>query len=269
MLNELKDSWKRVCQKSVERQRKFEESLLLSGQFSDALHALLEWLKKAKARLAEDGPVHGDLDTVTTLVDHHKQLETDLDKRSAQMQSVMKTGRNLEKSDETKETTKNLTELQRLWDDVQDLSAKRKTRLDGALREAERLHKSVHMLLEWLSEAEQRLRFAAAAPDDEEQARELLEVHAKFMKDLREKEFDKEETLGLAHSILGKAHPDAVPIIKNWISIIQSRWEEISTWAISRQTKLEAHLKSLKDLDDSIEELLEWLAGLERNLMSK
>ncbi|XP_065091709.1 dystonin isoform X9 [Ochlerotatus camptorhynchus] len=268
MMNELKDSWKRVCHKSVERQRKFEEALLLSGQFADALQALLEWLRKAKVRLAEDGPVHGDLDTVTTLFDHHKQLESDLDKRSAQMQSVMKTGKDLEKSDETRETSKNLKELQKLWDDVQDLSARRKSRLEVALKEAERLHKSVHMLLEWLSEAEQKLRFAAAAPDDEAQANDLLDEHSRFMKELREKEFDKEETLGLANSILGKAHPDAIPIIKNWISIIQSRWDEISQWALSRQTKLESHLKSLKDLDESIEELLAWLAGLEATLLN-
>ncbi|XP_062535716.1 uncharacterized protein LOC134204925 isoform X3 [Armigeres subalbatus] len=268
MINELKDSWKRVCHKSVERQRKFEEALLLSGQFADALQALLEWLRKAKVRLAEDGPLHGDLDTVTALVDHHKQLESDLDKRSAQMQSVMKTGKDLEKSDETRETGKNLRELQKLWEDVQELSSRRKSRLEVALKEAERLHKSVHMLLEWLSEAEQKLRFAAAAPDDESQANDLLEEHARFMKELREKEFDKEETLGLANSILGKAHPDAVPIIKNWISIIQSRWDEISQWALSRQSKLESHLKSLKDLDESIEELLAWLAGLEATLLN-
>uniref|UniRef100_A0A182WG21 Uncharacterized protein n=1 Tax=Anopheles minimus TaxID=112268 RepID=A0A182WG21_9DIPT len=268
MMSELKDSWKRVCQKSVERQRKFEEALLLSGQFADALQALLDWLRKTKARLAEDGPVHGDLDTVTTLVEHHRQLESDLDKRSAQMQSVMKTGLELERSDESRETSKNLKEMQRLWDDVQDLSSRRKSRLDVALKEAERLHKSVHMLLEWLSEAEQKLRFAAAAPDDESQAKDLLDIHAKFMKELREKEYDKEDTIGLANSILGKAHPDAIPIIKNWISIIQSRWDEISQWAISRQTKLEQHLKDLQDLDDSIEELLAWLAGLEATLLN-
>uniref|UniRef100_A0AAG5DJS3 Dystonin n=1 Tax=Anopheles atroparvus TaxID=41427 RepID=A0AAG5DJS3_ANOAO len=268
MLGELKDAWKRVCHKSVERQRKFEEALLLSGQFADALQALLDWLRKTKARLAEDGPVHGDLDTVTTLVEHHRQLESDLDKRSAQMQSVMKTGMELERSDETRETSKHLKEMQRLWDDVQELSSRRKSRLEVALKEAERLHKSVHMLLEWLSEAEQKLRFAAAAPDDESQAKDLLDVHAKFMKELREKEFDKEDTIGLANSILGKAHPDAIPIIKNWISIIQSRWDEISQWAISRQTKLEQHLKDLQDLDDSIEELLAWLAGLEATLLN-
>ncbi|XP_037914649.1 microtubule-actin cross-linking factor 1 isoform X27 [Hermetia illucens] len=268
MLTELKETWRRVCTKSVDRQRKLEEALLLSGQFSEALQALLEWLRKTRARLAEQGPVHGDLETVTALVEHHKHLEQDLQKRAAQMQSVLKTGQELARSDDSREISKQLSEVQRLWEDVEDLSSKRGSRLQEALREAERLHKSVHMLLEWLSEAEQKLRYAQAAPDDENTARELLEMHTKFMRELREKERDKDDTLNLAQNILDKAHPDAIPIIKNWMTIIQSRWEEVSQWAIGRHNKLESQLQSLKDLDDTIEELLAWLAGLEATLIN-
>ncbi|XP_037048333.1 dystonin isoform X45 [Bradysia coprophila] len=268
MLNELKETWTRVCTKSVDRQRKLEEALLLSGQFSDALQALLEWLRKTKNRLSEEGPVHGDLETVTQLVDQHKNLESDLQKRANQMESVLKTGKELERSGDAKDLSKSLTEVQRLWSDVTDLSERRGRRLQDALREAERLHKQVHMLLEWLSEAEQQLRFAASMPDDESHARELLELHTKFLRELREKERDKDDTLRLANSILGKAYPDAIPIIKNWITIIQSRWDEVSQWALSREAKLRSHMQSLKDLDESIEELLAWLSGLEATLLS-
>jgi hypothetical protein len=52
------------------------------------------------------------------------------------------------------------------------------------------------------------------------------------MKELKIKERDKDETIALAKSILSKAHPDAIPVIKHWISIIQSRWDEISSWAL-------------------------------------
>lgn len=268
MLIELKETWTRVCTKSVDRQRKLEEALLFSGQFSEALQALLEWLRKAKAKLSEGGPVHGDLETVTQLVEQHKNLESDLQKRAGQMQSVLKSGKELERSGDTKDISKHLSELQSLWGDVTDLSERRGQRLLDALREAERLHKQVHMLLEWLSEAEQKLRFASSMPDDEHHARELLEVHGRFLKELRDKELDKDDTLRLAHSILNKAYPDAIPIIKNWITIIQSRWDEVSQWALSRESKLKSQLQSLKDLDDSIEELLAWLAGLEATLLS-
>lgn len=269
MLLDLKETWTRVCAKSVDRQRKLEEALLFSGQFSEALAALLEWLRKTKEALAVQGPVHGDLETVTQLVDQHKHLESDLEKRAGQMEQVLKSGRELERSGDTKDIGRHLNELEGLWDDVTDLSERRGQRLLEALRDAERLHKQVHMLLEWLSEAEQKLRFAASMPDDEAHARELLELHSRFLRELRDKEHDKDDTLNLAHNILEKSYPDAVPIIKNWITIIQSRWDEVSQWALSRESKLQSQLQSLRDLDETIEELLAWLAGLEATLLSK
>lgn len=270
MLGDLKETWTRVCAKSVDRQRKLEEALLFSGQFSEALQALLDWLRKTRANLSSEGPVHGDLETVTQLVDQHRQHESDLEKRAGQMQQVLQSGRELERSgSDTKDIARHLAELQDLWTDVTDLSERRGQRLLEALRDAERLHKQVHMLLEWLSEAEQKLRFAASMPDDESHARELLELHARFLGELRDKEHDKDDTLRLAHSILERAHPEAVPIIKNWITIIQSRWDEVSQWALSRESKLRAQLQSLRDLDDTIEELLAWLSGLEATLLSE
>lgn len=56
----------------MSRQRKLEEALLFSGQFKDAVQALLEWLQKVEKVLSEEGPVHGDLDTVMALVEQHK-----------------------------------------------------------------------------------------------------------------------------------------------------------------------------------------------------
>lgn len=63
------------------------------GQFKDALEALLDWLRKTEKVLAEDTPVHGDLDTVMALVEQHKAFEGDLESRALQMESVKRTGK--------------------------------------------------------------------------------------------------------------------------------------------------------------------------------
>ncbi|EDX06981.1 GD25734 [Drosophila simulans] len=96
----------------------------------------------------------------------------------------------------------------------------------------------------------------------------MMDIHMDFMKDLRVREREKTETFEYAEDIINKAYPDAIPIIKNWLSIIQQRWEEVRQWAINRESKLEQHLQSLKDLDDTIEELLAWLSGLEGTLLN-
>ncbi|XP_034478273.1 dystonin isoform X16 [Drosophila innubila] len=268
MLLELKEQWTRVWSKSIERQRKLEEALLLSGQFSDALGELLDWLKKAKSRLNENGPVHGDLETVQGLCEHHKHIEQDLQKRAAQMQGVLKTGRDLERSGNNPEVGRQLDEMQSIWEEVQSAVAKRGERLQVALVDAEKLNARVQALFDWLDHAEHKLRYAKNAPDDEKVSREMMDIHMEFMRDLRVREREKSETFEYAEEIIGKAYPDAIPIIKNWLSIIQQRWEEVRQWAINRESKLDQHLQSLKDLDDTIEELLAWLSGLEGTLLN-
>ncbi|XP_060807173.1 dystonin isoform X16 [Amyelois transitella] len=271
MLSDLKTKWTTVCSKAVDRQRKLEEALLYSGQFKDAMSALLDWLKKQQKLLAGDSPVHGDLDTVMALIEQHKQFEEDLHSREQQMQSVLKTGKDLEATvplEDANSIRSQCSELRRAWDDVLSLSERKAHRLEGALKEAEKLHRSVNMLLEWLSDAETKLRFSGQLPEGDHETQQQIRDHERFIFELKEKQRDKEETIALAHSILGKAHPDAVTVIKHWITIIQSRWDEVWQWAMQRGGKLEAHMQSLKDLDLVLEELLKWLIGLENTLLS-
>jgi len=57
---------------SLNRQKSLEDSLLVAGQFKDALQLLLDWLYKVEPGLNEDQPVHGDIDTVNSLIEQHK-----------------------------------------------------------------------------------------------------------------------------------------------------------------------------------------------------
>merc|ERR1719266_2259479 len=111
-----------------------------------------------------------------------------------------------------------------------------------------------------------KLRFSGPLPEDEEEVQRQIAEHEKFMAELKEKEKDKDFTLKLAHDILAKCHPDAVSVIKHWITIIQSRWDEVAQWALQRYDKLKDHLKELKDLLALLDELMQWLIGKENIL---
>lgn len=52
-----------------------------------------------------------------------------------------------------------LLELTTIWERVIRLKERKAKLLEEALREAQQLHKSVDMLLEWLSDAEMKLRY--------------------------------------------------------------------------------------------------------------
>lgn len=266
MLNELKELWTKTCSRSIERQRKFEEALLLTGQFSEALTAVFEWLTVAKAILTDETPVYGDIDTVTSLTESHKRFEADLQKRSKQIDIVIANGKRLDAANTAPAIINNLREVEQLWSFVKTMNEQRNDELKKANTEAEKLHKSVNIIMEWLSDAEQKLKYAPAVPTDEADAQRMLSEFNVFLYEMRDKEYEKNETLDLATNILDKAHPDAIQILRTIIQTIQQRWDEISQWAISRENKLSSHLQSLKDLDGTIDDLLAWLSGLERRL---
>ncbi|XP_042210424.1 microtubule-actin cross-linking factor 1-like isoform X40 [Homarus americanus] len=269
MMTDLKNKWNSVCQKSVDRQRKLEEALLFTGQFKDATQALLDWLKKVELGLVEDGPVHGDLDTVMALVEQHKAFCAELKNRSVQVESVRRTADELliKASAEDAATIRSqITELVSSWEKVEVATEVRTRRLEEALQAAEQLHKVVHMLLDWLSDAEMKLRYAGPLPGGEEETRQQIAEHEAFLAELNQKEREKDDTIALAEEILAKAHPDGVATIKHWITIIQSRWEEVMAWARQRETRLADHLRSLRDLAGLLDELMRWLVQAENNL---
>ncbi|XP_058712341.1 microtubule-actin cross-linking factor 1 isoform X5 [Poecile atricapillus] len=271
LLGEVRDKWDTVCGKSVERQHKLEEALLFSGQFMDALQALVDWLYKVEPQLAEDQPVHGDLDLVMNLMDAHKVFQKELGKRTGTVQVLKRSGRELIENsrDDTTWVKVQLQELSNRWDTVCKLSVSKQTRLEQALKQAEEFRTAVHMLLEWLSEAEQSLRFRGALPDDAEALQALIDAHKEFMKKVEEKRADVNAAVGMGEVILGACHPDCITTIKHWITIIRARFEEVLTWAKQHQQRLESALSELVANAELLEELLAWIQWAETTLIQR
>ncbi|XP_019403109.1 PREDICTED: microtubule-actin cross-linking factor 1 isoform X15 [Crocodylus porosus] len=271
LLGEVRDKWDTVCGKSVERQHKLEEALLFSGQFMDALQALVDWLYKVEPQLAEDQPVHGDLDLVMNLMDAHKVFQKELGKRTGTVQVLKRSGRELIENsrDDTTWVKVQLQELSNRWDTVCKLSVSKQTRLEQALKQAEEFRAAVHMLLEWLSEAEQTLRFRGALPDDTEALQSLIDIHKEFMKKVEEKRTDVNAAVGMGEVILAACHPDCITTIKHWITIIRARFEEVLTWAKQHQQRLESALSELVANAELLEELLAWIQWAETTLIQR
>ncbi|XP_057197512.1 dystonin isoform X6 [Triplophysa rosa] len=271
MLSELRDKWDTVCGKSVERQNKLEEALLFSGQFTDALQALIDWLYKVEPQLAEDQPVHGDIDLVLNLIDSHKVFQKELGKRTGSVQALKRSARDLVENshDDSSWVKAQMQELSTRWETVCSLSVSKQTRLEQALCQAEEFHSTVHILLEWLAEAEQSLRFHGSLPDDEEALRALIEQHKEFMKKLEEKRLALNKATSMGEAILSICHPDSITTIKHWNTIIKARFEEVTAWARQHQQRLSSALNDLLATQDLLEKLLNWLQWAETTLGEK
>ncbi|XP_068926763.1 dystonin isoform X12 [Petaurus breviceps papuanus] len=271
MLSELRDKWDTICGKSVERQNKLEEALLFSGQFTDALQALIDWLYRVEPQLAEDQPVHGDVDLVMNLIDNHKVFQKELGKRTSSVQALKRSARELIEGsrDDSSWVKVQMQELSTRWETVCALSVSKQTRLEEALRQAEEFHSVVHVLLEWLAEAEQTLRFHGVLPDDEEALRNLIDQHKEFMRKLEEKRAELNKATGMGEGVLAICHPDSITTIKHWITIIRARFEEVLAWAKQHQQRLASALAGLIAKQELLEALLAWLQWAETTLSEK
>ncbi|XP_073668846.1 microtubule-actin cross-linking factor 1, isoforms 1/2/3/4/5 isoform X10 [Paramisgurnus dabryanus] len=271
LLGEVRDKWDTVCGKSVERQHKLEEALLFSGQFAEALQALVDWLYRVEPQLAEDQPVHGDLDLVSNLMDSHKAFQKELGKRTSSVQALKRSARELMDTgrDDTAWVKVQVQELSNRWETVCALSVSKQTRLQQALKQAEEFRTAVQMLLEWLSEAEQTLRFRGVLPEEVETLQALLHTHRDFMQTVEEKRVDVNKAAGMGEAILAVCHPDCITTIKHWITIIRARFEEVLTWTKQHEQRLETALSELHNNATLLEELLSWLQWAETTLVQR
>ncbi|TKS89077.1 Microtubule-actin cross-linking factor 1 [Collichthys lucidus] len=271
LVGEVRDKWDTVCGKSVERQHKLEEALLFSGQFAEALQALVDWLYRVEPQLAEDQPVHGDLDLVSNLMDSHKAFQKELGKRTGSVQALKRSARDLMDTgrDDTAWVKVQLQELSNRWDTVCALSVTKQTRLQLALKQAEEFRTAVQVLLEWLSEAEQTLRFRGVLPEEAETLQALLHTHRDFMGTVEEKRTDVNKAAGMGEGILTVCHPDSITTIKHWITIIRARFEEVLTWAKQHEQRLETALTEVLNNANLLEELLSWLQWAETTLVQR
>ncbi|KAM7384719.1 hypothetical protein PAMA_011869 [Pampus argenteus] len=271
LVGEVRDKWDTVCGKSVERQHKLEEALLFSGQFAEALQALVDWLYRVEPQLAEDQPVNGDLDLVSNLMDSHKAFQKELGKRTSSVQALKRSARELMETgrDDTAWVKVQVQELSNRWDTVCALSVIKQTRLQQALKQAEEFRTAVQMLLEWLSEAEQTLRFRGVLPEEAETLQGLLHTHRDFMGTVEEKRTDVNKAAGMGEGILTVCHPDSITTIKHWITIIRARFEEVLTWAKQHEQRLETALTEVLNNANLLEELLSWLQWAETTLVQR
>uniref|UniRef100_A0A8C2BJ21 Microtubule actin crosslinking factor 1 n=1 Tax=Cyprinus carpio TaxID=7962 RepID=A0A8C2BJ21_CYPCA len=271
LLGEVRDKWDTVCGKSVERQHKLEEALLFSGQFAEALQAIVDWLYRVEPQLAEDQPVHGDLDLVSNLMDSHKVFQKELGKRTSSVQALKRSARELMETgrDDTAWVKVQVQELSNRWETVCALSVSKQTRLQQALKQAEEFRTAVQMLLEWLSEAEQTLRFRGVLPEEVETLQALLHTHRDFMQTVEEKRVDVNKAASMGEAILAVCHPDCITTIKHWITIIRARFEEVLTWAKQHEQRLETALTELLNNATLLEELLSWLQWAETTLVQR
>jgi len=277
MLNDLKQKWQTLCFQSVERQKKLEEALLCSGQFRDALQSLLEWLSRVEPTLADNASLNGDLESVHALIEDNQQFQQQLVYKSEQVAMVRKAASELISSNTTtneednSNLQKQLDEMNQLWSRIEELSQDRTNRLDLALKLAKEFNVQVRSRLEWLSAAEQQLKYSTQIQTSnnneiESEILEQIELHQNFVRDLQEQESLVKQCIQLGQQLIGSCIPEALINLKHSIAVVQSRWDEINQICEQKCTRLSDSLEACKENEKMLSELTAWLQVAEATL---
>ncbi|KAM4735914.1 microtubule-actin cross-linking factor 1, isoforms 6/7 isoform 2-T2 [Anableps anableps] len=268
LLAELKDTWDTISGKSIERQHKLEEALLFSGRFTDALHALSDWLYRAEPHLAEDVPVGGDKDMVTNLIDKHKAFQKELGKRAGCIRTLKRSVRDLTRSStaDAHWLQEQMEELEGRWDAVCKLSVSKQDRLEAALQQAEKFDGLVHSFMERLTEAERVLKYGVI-PEEEDSLLSFQKQHEESLRGLHAQAVELENIQNLGEEILASCHPDSIITLKSWISVTKTRYEEVQTWAQQQGQKIQASLAGLEAEKEEVQRLLDWISSAEESLI--
>ncbi|XP_074842522.1 microtubule-actin cross-linking factor 1, isoforms 6/7-like [Carettochelys insculpta] len=269
LLGELKERWEDMCAQAVERQHKLEERLLFSGQFTDALQALLDWLYWAEPQLCEEVPVAGDRDLVSDLMDKHKGFQRELGKRASCIKMLKRSVRDLTRGSSSVDSQwlqKQMEELSGRWDLVCKLSVAKQARLEAALQQAEEFYTLVRTFLARLAESEKTLRHGICPEEDEAAMRECQSQLQELTKTLQCRRLEQDCILSLGEEILSACHPDSIVTIKSWITVAKSRYQEVVSWAQQQGERLQAQAARLATEREEMGRLVDWIAAAEESL---
>lgn len=272
-LAKLEDAAQRRLEEIENALRDRENQDKAEAEFEKSLKDVMDWLNNAEQVLNSEENVCGDLDTVNSLFEQHKAFQEELASRQPALDTIKKMESKLLNNIQPGITGDNIrkksSSVLNKWKDVKRLCNLKSDLLKEALAQATEFHNSIHALLEWLAEAEMKLRFSGPSSDDESICRHELEEHDKFLAKLAIQAENKDKLSNLARNILSKCHPDADPLLKHWINILQSRWDEIDGWAQQRSERLNEHLNSLLTILSTVEKIINYLSKQEARLLAE
>ncbi|PAA57559.1 hypothetical protein BOX15_Mlig009556g1 [Macrostomum lignano] len=272
MINDLKQQWKELCERALKRERKLSDALTCSGRYLEAMQTLIDWLNRAEPALSPEVLVGGDQETVLVLSESHRQFEQELDRKRDTLDLIQRSAAQLLSNSvadaNASRVQEQLVDLETQWDRVTRLSAGRRQQLDEAAANAEAFASKARGLLALFTQAEQRIEALGTPPDPETEAayQERINEHAKFHEGFSGKRPQLDEALALGSAIHDSSHPDGRPRVRQWLLVLQSRWDQVFEWSIQRGEKLQEAKQAAANRRHLLRELLDWLAGADASL---
>ncbi|XP_038152184.1 dystonin isoform X1 [Cyprinodon tularosa] len=271
-LENLNHRWKAILEKTDQRKKQLEASLLQAQGFHGEIEDMQQWLKDTERQLLVSKAVGGLPDTAREQLNAHLELCSTFEAKGELYRKLLeKGGQLLAMTPEGPDinTEQDLSCLKEKWEAVQAKVAERKAKLEEALTLATDFHSSLQDFIVWLTQAEQTLNMVSPASLILETIMFQIDEHKMFVTEVNSHrehiiELDKTGT----HLKYFSQKKDVV-LIKNLLLSVQSRWEKLVQRSVERGRVLDDARKRAKQFHETFNKLMEWLEESEKALDSE
>lgn len=269
-LKTLKQRWDSVTARANDKKIKLEIALKEANEFHDALQEFVDWLTSSEKTLGGLKPVSRVMETILEQIEDHKTFQKDVSSHRETMLALDKKGTHLKYFSQKQDVIliKNLLiSVQHRWERVVSKSAERTRALDIGYKEAKDLHDSWSELMKWLTEAEDTLdEMAATNGNDPEKIKMMLVKHKEFQRALAAKQPNYDGTMRLAKAVKEKAPKSDEQQLKDMMTELKNKWNNVCAKSVDRQRKLEEALLFSGQFKDAVQALLDWLKKVEGSM---
>merc|ERR550532_3425797 len=272
-LKTLKAKWENIMNRANDKKIKLEIALKEAMEFHEALQAFIDWLTNAEKTLGNLKPVSRVMETILMQIEEHKDFQAEVSSQRETMLSLDKKGTHLKYFSQKQDVIliKNLlVSVQHRWEKVVSKSAERTRALDYGYKEAKEFHDAWDFMMGWLDDGHIRLEeMSKEVKNDPEKIKQQIMRHKEFQKELGEKQPMYDSTMKTGKGLIGKAPKTDEPTIKNMMTELKNKWNNLCNLSVERQRKLEEALLFSGQFKDALKALMDWLAQMEKAVDDK
>ncbi|KAJ6661546.1 hypothetical protein lerEdw1_014456 [Lerista edwardsae] len=263
--------WSRLEDGVVSRQHQLEAALLGLGQFQSQLQELLQWLQHTTEQLRGSPAPSLDLQGCEIELAKHKVLRNDILSHARTVQAVNEAGQGLLLSSGPGgpgdgALQDRLRELNRSWDVLLGEAESRQLGLESDLSQAQDIALETTELRQWLEGVEVQLSLRQPPCGRPEAARDMLGAHLELCQEMDSRQLALSRLREQVGALLAASPPPRAPGTEHSLSLLQQRWERVASQVQQRKEQLSEGLAAAVELHTTLQELLEWLGGMEERL---
>ncbi|XP_072178254.1 dystrophin-like [Diadema setosum] len=271
-LKAFRQRWDATREKLDEREKQLTDAVNSAPpvQYLEALRALTQWLGSVQLALKEEEVFLSDIDDLEDQLQKYKEVETTINEQRSSYDFVNRTGKELvvsaRSSAQAEGIQRDLTQLNRNWEDVTRLCEERKGLLDRSINELKLWQDEVSGLTSWMADLDVFFSAEEVALGDMDVLKDQLDQSKCLEDDIKTLQSNMDNILETGEKLVRDGEPAFSTRTRNQLDALHERWKRVTGLAADQRKNLAEAYQRCQVLKDDIRELGDCLDRMEKEL---